>query len=590
MKEIRYQNLISREIKMLAYELFLKNQENKNGFGNTLPIKKIFVKVDSTIVLQLDPKSLEHYGDNPSQNDSFRKTLSMPLNNLESVGLPNEATGSASKKPYLEFYGSYGKGKLEISVQGKKGEKQKTFYEYLFDFENSKEVPTTKTDSLVLRLDRKNYFVQDKTLFEIYREAGIVNADSELSSEVFLRVCKAFASFWQEKKMYEQLKDFRGNIRFRIVVLPFSLMSDELKIEYRGDEVIVVSSAEEFEDSFGNSATDYPSKATKTAKFISFDDQAFTINCRTGKDFYQNLGIGNQSFPKINMPSKGGFRISGLDWYFFDLTAPEFHFEKVGFGIYDQLLSNYKLLSSRPGVSASRASAMKIICAKKTQAKLEVLLDENLTFDQMKEMLCRAQDNLSRHPMALESLIIEKIKNGKKVIMWTDYLAVIRCFMNGTSFDRKVLLQRYMNIMRETYLRNWIKGTEKEKTQKEKFFETSQFCLNLLTQDGKKGLDMNKNEDYAYKIGVIAGKYVKFKRDTGESNNSTNDILTYSKYDRERLRFVYRRIGIGISLSKVDKSSIEQSVKEDIPTEEIEDAKANEDYSYFFYKGVFKNL
>ena len=89
---------------MLAYELFLKNQENKNGFGNPLPIKKIFVKVDSTITLQLDPKSLEHYGgDEPSQNDSFRKTLSMPLNNLELVGLPNETTGRNSNPTHTNL-------------------------------------------------------------------------------------------------------------------------------------------------------------------------------------------------------------------------------------------------------------------------------------------------------------------------------------------------------------------------------------------------------------------------------------------------------------------------------------------------------
>lgn len=579
---------------MLAYELFLKNQKNKNEpVKRIVPMKKVFVKVDSIITLQLDQKSLEDYGDKPKQNDAFRETLSMPLNHLESVGLPNRATGAASKKPYVEFYGSYRKGKLKISVQGEKktGETNKPSYEYLFDFENNKEEPATKAaDSLVLRLDRKNYFVQDKTLFEIYSEAGIVNADGALTSELFFKVCGAFASFWQEKKICEELKGFGGNIRFSIVVLPFSLILDELKIEYRDDESTNAVLNQEFEDSFGTSATDYPSKATINAKFISFDDQAFTLNCKTGKDFYQNLGIGNQSFLKINMPTGSGFDISGLTWYFLDINVPEFQFEKKGAGIYDQILSNYKLLSSRPGVSVSNESNMKIICVKKAQAKLEVLLDENLTFDQMKEMLSRAQDNFSLHPMALESLIIEKVKNGKKVVLWTDYLAAIRCFMNGTSFDRSVLLQRYLSIIRGTYLWNWIKGTEKEKTQKEKFFETSQFCLNLLTQDGKKGLDMNKNEDYAYKIGVIAGKYVKFKRDTDESNNSTNDILTYSKYDRERLRFVYQRIGIGISLSKVDKSIIEQSVKEDIPMEEIEDAKANEDYSYFFYKGVFKNL
>ena len=95
---------------------------------------------------------------------------------------------------------------------------------------------------------------------------------------------------------------------------------------------------QEFEDSFGTPATDYPSKTTINAKFVSFDDQAFTLNCKTGKDFYQNLGIGNQSFPKINMPSGCGFDISGLTWYFFDINVPEFQFEKKGAGIYDQLL------------------------------------------------------------------------------------------------------------------------------------------------------------------------------------------------------------------------------------------------------------
>ena len=578
---------------MLAYELFLKNQKNTDEtIKRIVPIKKVFVKVDGAVTLQLDPKSLEDYGDEPKQNDSFRKTLSMPLNYLESVGLPNRATGAASKKPYVEFYGVYRKGKLQISVQGEKNkdETNKPSFEYLFDCENNKEESASKADSLVLRLDKKNYFVRDKNLFEIYSEAGIVNADGALTSELFFKVCGAFASFWQAKKMCEELKDFWGNIRFRIVVLPYSLVSDELKIEYRCDARADVVLTQEFEDSFGTSATDFPSKTTINAKFVSFDDQAFTLNCKTGKDFYQNLGIGNQSFPKINMPSDSRFDISGLTWYFLDINVPEFQFEKKGAGIYDQLLSNYKLLSSRPGVSASRASNMKIICVKAAQAKLEVLLDENLTFDQMKEMFSSAQDNFLWHPKALESLIIKR----KNDIIWTDYLMAIRCFMTGTFFDRAVLLQHYLIIIRENYLWDWIKGAEKEKKTKQEFFETAQFCLKLLTHDGKKGLVMNKNEEYAYKIGIIAGKYVKFKRDAKEANNSTNDILTYSKYDREKLRFVYSRVSLGISLSKaadVNRSdSITQIIKKDIPTDEIDDAKAHEDYSYFFYKGVFENL
>ena len=85
-------------------------------------------------------------------------------------------------------------------------------------------------------------------------------------------------------------------------------------------------------------------------------------------------------------------------------------------------------LSTDAGKSASQKSSIKIVCAKKAQAKLEVLLDENLTLDQMKQMLSRAQDNFARHPMALESLIIEKNND----IIWTDYITAIRHFMNGT--------------------------------------------------------------------------------------------------------------------------------------------------------------
>ena len=62
----------------------------------------------------------------------------------------------------------------------------------------------------------------------------------------------------------------------------------------------------------------------------------------------------------------------------------------------------------------------------------------------MKEMFSSAQDNFSWHPMALESLIIKR----KNDIIWTDYLTAIRCFMTGTVFNRAVLLQHYLIIMK----------------------------------------------------------------------------------------------------------------------------------------------
>jgi hypothetical protein len=160
--------------------------------------------------------------------------------------------------------------------------------------------------------------------------------------------------------------------------------------------------------------------------------------------------------------------------------------------------------------------------------------------------------------------------------------------MNGLYFDRSFLAQRFTRIVRDN-LRTWLKNVKLVKKEIDSFFDRSMFCLKILSKI-ESGLNMNKNEEYAYKIGVIAGKYVKFKRDENEMNNSTKDILTYSKYDREHLRFVYQRVGIGVSLSKVNTDEINKFIKAYVPKEEIDDTQAFTDYSYFFYKGVFENL
>ncbi|MDR0493722.1 MAG: hypothetical protein LBH74_08835 [Nitrososphaerota archaeon] len=569
---------------LLAYELYLKNKTPEGRvIGSNIPIKKVFVNFTDTITIKLDSKTLEHYGENPKPTDPrtyFQKSLSMPSNNLISVGLPNRRTGANSKKPYVEFYGKYEKSKLVLSITGD-NQGQKETYEYTYNFENSKEpLITAPVDLLLLRLDTKSYFVDDKLLFEVYRDAGVVTPEGALSSKVFIAVCGAFFSFWKEKIIFEKPAKF-SRFSFRIVVLPFPIMSPG-KIEYRNSEE--ASAGEPFEDCFGNSATAYPTKPTIDAKFFSFDDKAFTLNCKTGQEFYQNLGVGNESFSKINLPAGEVIRIAGLDWYFLDLENPSLNFNAKGSGIYDQLRNNYALLSNFYKVSMSHQTSLKIICTKRTQAKIEILLDENLTLNQMKKMINPVKDNPKSH-LALESLIIETSRD----IIWADYIAAIRHFMNSTYFDRAFLVQRFTCILR-SYIWDWITGViSQSKKKPADFFDKSQFCLELLTKN-ECGLFMNKNEEYAYKIGIIAGKYIKFKRTEKELNNSTKDILTYSKYDRERLRFVYQRICIGLSLSKTDTDAMDQSIKNDLAKEEIADAQAYEDFSYFFYKGVFENL
>ncbi|MDR1992547.1 MAG: hypothetical protein LBQ98_03470 [Nitrososphaerota archaeon] len=248
----------------------------------------------------------------------------------------------------------------------------------------------------------------------------------------------------------EKLKEF-NSFSFRIVVLPLSLLTYG-EIKYQINEATCVD--ESFEDCFGNPATGYPSKTTINAKFISFDDKAFTINCKTGKSFYANLGIGNESFDNINLPSDKIVEIAGLEWYFFDLSKSSMWFETKVSGIYDQLLSNYVSLRDSFGRSATQYSILKVLCIKNENSnsqKCEILLDENLTLEQLKEMLSRAQDNLSGHHLALESLIV---KTGKD-ILWVDYITAIRYFMNGIYFDRMFLVQKFTRILR-SYLRSWL--------------------------------------------------------------------------------------------------------------------------------------
>lgn len=570
---------------MLSYELFLKNQKGNGEYPKRIvPIKKVYVKANPATTIELDPKTLDEYGGTDKRDLVFREPLSLPLNYLESVGLPYRNTGSASKKPYVEFYTTYQNSKLKINVQGEK----KSSYEYSFDFEkNQEKQKATGATPLVLRLADSKYLVDNTTLHETYKKEGIINPNNEFTQDLFVSVCRAVVAFLKEKKIKEIKPNSKATFRFVIIVLPHSLLSENLTIRYHSGQKASLASNPKFKDSFGTTAETYASKTTINAKFMSFDDQAFTINCCTGEEFYKNLGIGEESFSKINLPTESGFRISGLTWYFFDIADPTVKFEAANSGIYDQLLTNYQRLKQN-ATTPTRASAMKIICAREAQAKLEILVDENLTFDRLEEVFNVNECGFQRHPMVIESLIVQRT-NGP---LWTDYLTGIRSFVYGTSIERQVILRRYLNNLRDTYLWDWINGKEKRKGDKQAFFANSEYCLKLLTVEGKKGENMNKNEEYAYKIGQIAGKYIQFKKKSDEANNSTSDILTYSKYDREKLRHVYSRVCIGISLSKTNKTAVDGTskyIKETTPAEEIDDLKANEDYSYFFYKGVFEN-
>ena len=109
---------------------------------------------------------------------------------------------------------------------------------------------------------------------------------------------------------------------------------------------------------------------------------------------------------------------------------------------------------------------------------------------------------------------------------------------------------------------------------------------------GIKNMSVEPNESFAEKVGKIARLYIDFKQSNNETDNSLSDILTYSKYDREKLRFVVKRVGLGIQLSKINdakKDLVTQQISKLQPQEEIQDVVASRDYSYFFFKGYYSN-
>jgi len=583
---------------LLAYELYLKsNSSGPPGYSikQPKPIKKVFVRTDP-LKIELDDKTLEEYGGaSLPETKILQETLSMPLSNQADVGLPDRTTGTASKRPYISLYGSYRNGNLGIQIKGasRKGKEKSSFnfVAHIDDDEIHEEPFRPKSPILTMRLDTKHYRLPTMTVFEAYRKDGVVDSGGALSYQIFRGACKRFAEFCRKRKITEHLEGSKRELRFELVILPYSMISKNQIVECveEQDERPI----EHFTDAFGRVSTGYSSKTTQTAKFLSFDDPAFTINCTKGSDFYANLGIGQESVQNTNLMLGDCFKIAGFLWYFINLTDPYFVFKRTNSGIYDQLRANYEQLREKKG-SFKMKSVMKATCLKKTQAKLEVLLDENLTMDHLKGILriTESEEKAQRFPMALETFI-PKPRGQSSPALWSDYLSAVRHFIHGTPMDKRVLVNIFTKILRENIL-SWIKDLMKNVDSTNRFFESSAFCMKLLTRISDKMIDMNENEEYAYKIGRIAGRYVQFRRDEGEAARSSADILTYTKYDRDRLRHVYSRVCTGVCLEtstsetlSPQEKNMHKFLEENAPKKEIDDAKAYEDYSYFFYRGVF---
>ena len=558
---------------MLAGELYQLNKNSTlNSPKNLRPIKKIFYN-DNKVTI--DEKNLEEYGSETKQNtEQLQRWLQMPLNNIdvEDLNLPDFGTSPASPKPYIEVYGrlktdSTSKSKLTLEI-GKNSEK----IIHTLDLSDGK-IQSDLAEKTNLKLNRKDYFIRSGTLFSEYVSSGIIDKEGCLNIEKYGKIIQAFFELAQERE-YDGSKN--KTIPFRLYILP-----DDSPIKYMPKTKDSESEMSPFKDYFGNSVTGFSATATQSSKFLSFDDQAFTINCMTKENFYKNLGVGKESLEKVYVDQSQTFTISRLSWTFTNIQNSNYKFVDTKKGIVTQIYENYKVLSKDKG--PSEMAYLKVICMKINQAKQEILIDENLTMKKMERMFSGIND-VPAH--CFEVLIDDSGQNP----IWNMYLYAVRNFLAGNKVPKNYMLSYFNKILRQNQ-HEWIKPGNKYKI--ESFFSRTHFCLQLLLSSGMSLNDMQKeNEGFAERVGQIARAYTEFKQNNSETDNSMSDILTYSKYDREKLRFIVSRIGRGVNLSKIEehkKKKVTEKISSLQPRTEIADEDASKDYSYFFFKGYYYN-
>lgn len=197
---------------MLAYELYLKNQESSanNPRSGLKPLKKIFYQ-NKTV--NIDKKTLEEYGKNYSDKHKvLQDWLQMPLNTVDSerLNLPDFRTGTAGRNPYIEIYGYLKSNKkLETTLTISIGKKP-NFVEYSLDMKN-REIKNTKSSSVKLKLDQKNYLIGSDELFSEYVKSGLINKDGVLDLKVFDQIARKFLDYAKNRpkilQSLESLKD-----------------------------------------------------------------------------------------------------------------------------------------------------------------------------------------------------------------------------------------------------------------------------------------------------------------------------------------------------------------------------------------------
>ena len=555
---------------MLAHTIFHENNNTGLEPGNGTPIKKIFVKNDT---ITLDNKTIQQYGvkilPSSTVGSLMVKQFNMPLDIEASLNLPNKKVASNSPKPYVVIPGYIKAFKKKDQITGEitLGDKKKGYFARLSipDFEQE-----IISSDINLKIDSQRYFMNNEPLYDAYCKHKILEGN-KLKSTLFEKIVIKFFDYIKEiNPEFPKIKT-----SFSLYILP----SDD-PITFASQEIHKQSLNKL--DAFGNNIECYPKKPTTGLFFCSYDDQAFTINCTVKEKFYETLGIGNNSHDKLFLPNSKKNSISGFDWYFLNLENSAKIFTKRNQGIYHQLCQNYLDLKNEQNLTNTLSSLL-VFCIKKTNAKFEVMLNENLTMVKMESLF----DDVSLKdtpPFALELLIVTK---GSKSI-FRYYMMAIKSLLNEIPVNSDLLIKIFTDKIRDE-IREWVKG--KSDITAIDFFKRSEFCLKTLNPLYISDPTLKEEEEFAKSVGGIARQYISFRMTNKHDNNSLREILSKPKYDIQTLQYVIKQIGRGIHLLNIKSEKYNQILDRisDI-TPEIVDSDSRKDFSYHFYMGYFRGV
>ena len=568
---------------MLAYELYRHTKKSGSDSGIGIPIKKIFVSGET---ITIDDTTISEYGTTNTPDklkDFLQKNFDMPIDVNPKLNLPEKIVSSASPKPYVVIYGYINACNKEVKIDGQKqwvlevqitlGKEKKKFAKMT--------LPDYKLEldekNVHFKIDKLNYMSGNASLYDKYVNSRILKQD-KLPGLLLSNIAKKFFDFLKTK----QVDFIKGKTSFALYVLPDNkeITFEDKKRSLQRYKMKKNNTLHTITDSFGNTG-EWTNRTTAGVTFITYDDKAFTINCNQMENFYKDISVGSKSLSKILLPENNAITMSGLEWYFLDLNHPKIVFSSRSKGIYDQLYHNYIRL--KKGNMPSKSSSYKVISIKRTNAKREIIVNENLTMKNMEQMFSGVDANTIPYN-AYECLIITR---GKSTI-YRYYFQAIKSLLNQIRFN-KDQLDLIFTFEVKHIVREFLKENIDDDVTN--FFKHAQFCYKTLYRTDDKINSLSPSEEFAFGVGVMTRLYVDFRIENGYSNNSLKNILSKQKYDVNTLHSVIMSIGRGIhliSLNDVKYNTILDKIRKSTPKIlEKGDTNIRKDYSYYFYMGYF---